>query len=369
MAKKNYPIEFFYPIFFTPPRWVDAAFVWYRPPRMRGRPIKPHTSAQRAPRRGANGCADVRFWLVPQFSRWSSAHRRHLGQGSPCKPRFGTKTRCLRASSRTALLRDDFLCRASKVTSHPLRRSSFPKCKQFLGLHFGFLFSRYISRYENLKFGFLPFVVVTIVAMVFSSAVFAARAPAMGNSADRAWQLSQLVEGVLTACNPSHGSLSCVKTNSVSFASAQVRKLNHSVCFSFPHEVGYFVGTPTMAGHCVSKQIGRHDAACQGCPRCVSRSPEARCLRVFARTVRFSQPAVLSASLVIQLFGIVIPPIFLLKSTKRSAAAISRSQRSFITFHGALRIILLLAGFPATFHMITSEQTFVNGPLQKIFTC
>ena len=89
----------------------------------------------------------------------------------------------------------------------------------------------------------------------------------MGNSADRAWQLSQLVEGVLTACNPSHGSLSCVKTNCVSFASVQARKLNRSVCFSFPHEVGYFVGTPTMAGHCVSKQVGRHDAACQGCPR------------------------------------------------------------------------------------------------------
>lgn len=51
----------------------------------------------------------------------------------------------------------------------------------------------------------------------------------MGNSADRAWQLSQLVEGVLTAFNPSHGSLSCVQ-----------------------------------AGRCVSKQIGRHDAACQG---------------------------------------------------------------------------------------------------------
>ena len=60
--------------------------------------------------------------------------------------------------------------------------------------------------------------------MVFFSAVFAARAPAMGNSADRAWQLSQLVEGVSTACNPSHGSLSCVKTNCVSFASAQARK-------------------------------------------------------------------------------------------------------------------------------------------------
>ena len=144
-----------------------------------------------------------------------------------------------------------------------------------------------MSRYANLNFGFLAFVVATVVAMTFF-AVFAARAPAMGNSADKAWQLSQLVEGVPTAFNPSHGSLSCVQ-----------------------------------AGHCVSKQIGRHDAACQGCPRCVSRSPEARCLRVVARAVRVSQPAVLSALLVIQLFGLVIPPtIFLLKSTKRSAATI-----------------------------------------------
>ena len=46
----------------------------------------------------------------------------------------------------------------------------------------------------------------------------------MGNSADRAWQLSQLVEGVLTAFNPSHGSLSCVETNCVSFAFALARK-------------------------------------------------------------------------------------------------------------------------------------------------
>ena len=95
----------------------------------------------------------------------------------------------------------------------------------------------------------------------------------MGNSADRAWQLSQPVEGVSTAFNPSHGSLSYVQ-----------------------------------AGHCVSKQIGRHDEACHGYPRCVSRSPEARRFRVFARTVRVSQPAVLSALLVIQLSGIVIPP-------------------------------------------------------------
>ena len=130
----------------------------------------------------------------------------------------------------------------------------------------------------------------------------------MGNSADRAWQLSQLVEEVSTAFNPSHGSLSCVETNCVSFASAQARKLNRSVCFSFPHEVGYFVGTPFIARHCVSKQIGRHDEACHGYPRCVSRSPEARRFRVFACTVRVSQPAVLSTLLAIQLFGIVIPP-------------------------------------------------------------
>ena len=97
----------------------------------------------------------------------------------------------------------------------------------------------------------------------------------MGNNADRAWQLSQLMEGDSTAFNPSHGSLSYVQ-----------------------------------AGHCVSKQIGRHDAACQGCPRRVSRSPEAHCFRVVARTVRVSQPAVLSTLLAIQLFGIVIPPPF-----------------------------------------------------------
>ena len=60
-------------------------------------------------------------------------------------------------------------------------------------------------------------------------------------------------------------------------------------------------------------------------------------------------------------------PIFLLKSTKRSAAAIIRSQRSFITFHGALWNILLSAGFSAMFHMIVSEQMFVNNLSQKIF--
>ena len=211
-------------------------------------------------------------------------------------------------------------------------------------------------------------VVATLVAMVFFSAVFAARAPAMGNSADRAWQLSQLVEGGSTAFNPSYGSLSCVKTNCVSFASAQARKLNRSVCFSFPHEVGYFVGTPTMAGHCVSKQIGRHDAACQGCPRRVSRSPEAR-FRVVARAMRVSQPAVLSALLAIQLFGSVFPPPNSSRKHRNERCGHSRSQRSFITFYGALRNILLSAGSSATVHMITSEQTVVNNSWRKNFSC
>ena len=60
-------------------------------------------------------------------------------------------------------------------------------------------------------------------------------------------------------------------------------------------------------------------------------------------------------------------PIFSLKSTKRSAAAIIRSQRSFITFHGALRNILLSAGFPVTIHMIVLEQTFVNNAPDQLF--
>ena len=33
---------------FCAARWADVAFVWRRPARMRGRPIKPHTSARRA---------------------------------------------------------------------------------------------------------------------------------------------------------------------------------------------------------------------------------------------------------------------------------------------------------------------------------
>jgi len=61
MAEKNHPSKIYCSVFFTPPRWADAAFVCYKPARMRSLPAKPHPSARRAPRRGANGCADVRF--------------------------------------------------------------------------------------------------------------------------------------------------------------------------------------------------------------------------------------------------------------------------------------------------------------------
>ena len=159
-----------------------------------------------------------------------------------------------------------------------------------------------------MKFEFLPCVVASIVAMVFLRRICSSRP---GDGEQRGQSLAALTaHGRGLGCfQPCHGSLSCVKTNSVSFASAQVRKLNRSVCFSFPHEVGYFVGTPFMARHCVSKQVGRHDAVCQGCPRRVFLARRKLAASGSSRApCAFSQPAVLSALLVIQLFGIVIPP-------------------------------------------------------------
>ena len=146
----------------------------------------------------------------------------------------------------------------------------------------------------------------------------------MGNSADRAWQLSQLVERVLTAFNPSHGSLSCVETNCVSFAFALARKRK------------------------IRSLLRRGRRARR------ARFPTCGVVRVAGYSVVWACDPT--------------PPIFLLKSTKRSAAAIPRPQRSFITFYGALRNILLSAGFPAMLYMITLKQMFVNNSLQKIFS-
>ena len=118
-----------------------------------------------------------------------------------------------------------------------------------------------------------------------------------------------------------------------------------------------------MAGHCVSKQVGLPTA----------RFPLAGSLLLGrrARRARFPTCGVVHVAGYSVVWDCDPTPILPLKSTKRSAATIlGRSAPSFLFMvYGALRIILLSAGLSATAHMITSEQTFVNNPLQKIFTC
>ena len=77
--------------------------------------------------------------------------------------------------------------------------------------------------------------------------------------------------------------------------------------------------------------------------------------------MRVSQPAVLSALLIIQLFGIVIPPPYFLKEHQKERCGHFRSQRSFITFYGALWNILLSADSFTVFSKIPSNLIFVNG--------
>ena len=160
----------------------------------------------------------------------------------------------------------------------------------------------------------------------------------MGNSADRAWHLSQLVERVLLLSTPATSA--CLESKQTPYLSLPRKRKSSTTpfVFSFPHEVGYFVGTPFIARRCVSKQIGRHDAACQDCPRGVSRSPEAHCFWVVARTVRFPNLRCCPRCWLFSCLGVYFHLRILPESTERSAAAIFRSQRSFITFYGALRI-------------------------------
>ena len=122
-----------------------------------------------------------------------------------------------------------------------------------------------------------------------------------------------------------------------------------------------------QAGHCVSKQIGRHDAACQGCPRCVSRSPEACCFRVVARAVCFSQPAVLSALLVIRLFGIVIPPPYFPKEHQKEHCG---REMVAALLHYVLWCASEYSVVGRISHrssMITLEQTFFNDASEYLF--
>ena len=140
MAEKNYPIKVFYSIFFTLPRWADAAFVCYKPARMRGRPIKPHTLARRAPRRGANGCADERFVVQPSTLRSQAA----LGPGFSLQAAFWYQNAML------AL----FLHGKKSLRYSPSPELSENKFQFF-----------FCTRPEILPFCTLDFVVATIVAM------------------------------------------------------------------------------------------------------------------------------------------------------------------------------------------------------------
>ena len=144
MAEKNCPIKVFYSIFFTPPRWADAAFVRRRPARLRGRPAKPHTSAQRAPRRGANGCADVRFLTCAAVQPLIFRPEAALGSGFSLQAAFWYQNAMLA-----------LFLRSKKI----LRYSPPP---ELLGNKFQFFFC---TRPEILPFSTLDFVVATIVAM------------------------------------------------------------------------------------------------------------------------------------------------------------------------------------------------------------
>ena len=108
-------------------------------------------------------------------------------------PAGGIGVRVLPASCVLVPKRDAcaFLVQQEKPKTQPESHATVSYTAYNLAfLHFEFR-SRYISRYAGSKFDFLPFVVATIVAMVFFFAVFAARAPAMGGG-QRGQSLSAL---------------------------------------------------------------------------------------------------------------------------------------------------------------------------------
>ena len=181
--------------------------------------------------------------------------------------------------------------------------------------------SRYISRYVNLKFGFLPFVVASIVAMVFLRRICSSRP---GDGEQRGQSLA-----ALTARGRG---LDCLQPQ----PRQPVLRQNKLRIFRFR------ASTKAKDTQLASTRSSRAPCAFPNlrcCPRCWLFS----CLGVY--------------------FHLRISP----KEHQKERCGHSRPQRSFITFYGALRNILLSAGFPAMFHMIASEQMFVNNLSQKIF--
>ena len=132
------------------------------------------------------------------------------------------------------------------------------------------------------------------------------------------------MEGVSTAFNPSHCSLSYVQ-----------------------------------AGHCVSKQIGlptvRFSLA-------GSLLPGRR-----ARRARFPTCGVIRVAGYSVVWDCISTSKFLQRAPKGALRPFLGRSAPSLLFHGALRNILLSAGFPVTIHMIALEQMFVNNLSQKIF--
>ena len=142
--------------------------MWRRPARMRGKPAKPHKSARRAPRRGANGCADERFVVQPSTFRPEAA----LGAGV-------LPASCVLVPKRDACA---FLAQQEKpevlpvagIMQKEISISSFIPDLKFCLSTVGFC-SRYNSRYASLKYVFPPCVVASIVAMVFLRRICSSR--------------------------------------------------------------------------------------------------------------------------------------------------------------------------------------------------
>ena len=144
MAEKNYPIEVLILIFFTPPRWVDAAFVWYRPARICAVSLQSRTRRHDAPHAAEQVAAPM---CISDLCRSSTVN---------FPPGGGIGVRVLPASRVLVpkCYACAFLARQEKPKTQPESHAAVSYTAYNLAfLHFEFR-SRYISRYAGSKFVF-----------------------------------------------------------------------------------------------------------------------------------------------------------------------------------------------------------------------
>ena len=155
--------------------------------------------------------------------------------------------------------------------------------------------SRYISRYVNLKLGFLPFVVASIVAMVFLRRICSSRP---GDGEQRGQSLAALTaRGRGLDCFQPQRMAACLTCRP------------DVVC---PNRLGGMM-QPAKATH--GAFLARRKLVPPGRRARCARFPTCGVVRVAGYSV---------------VWDCGPTPIFFPKSTKRSAAAIIRPQRSFI---------------------------------------